>query len=102
VDHRLLVPRLVVAEAVAGLLEGLADAGDVAVPEDPEHPGEEGLLAPVALDVLLGQELDDGLRHRQPPRRGHRVLRSCRLSAVGASRRCRCFIPPTADSRQLS
>ena len=62
--HRLLVAALVVAK-VGVLLERLADAGDVAVAEDAEAAGEEGLLHAVALDVLLLEEGDQRLGHRQ-------------------------------------
>ncbi len=66
-DHRLLVASLVVAE-VGVLLERLADAGDVAVAEDAEAAGEEGLLHAVALGILLLQERDQRLCHRQTER----------------------------------
>ena len=69
--HPLLVARLVVAEPAAGLLQRLAQAGHVAVPEDAEHAREERRLPPVTLDVLLRQELDRRLRDGQPPRRRH-------------------------------
>ncbi len=65
VHHRLLVAGQDVAQA-AVLLQRLADAGDVAVAEDAQHPGEERLLHPVALDVLRGQERHQRLRHRPP------------------------------------
>src|SRR4029077_77708 len=67
VHHRLLVARQDVAQA-AVLLEGLADAGDVAVTEDPEHAGQERRPLAVALDLLLGQEGDERLRGRHPHR----------------------------------
>src|SRR5205085_10473907 len=46
----------------------------------PSHPlfpcttlfRSEEILRAVSLDVLLGEELDDGLGHRQPTRRVHR------------------------------
>jgi len=50
VNHALLVPSLEVAEPITRGLEGLADAGDVAVPEDAEHAREEGVLVSVSLD----------------------------------------------------
>src|SRR5207302_904750 len=60
------------------------DAGHVAVAEDPEHSGEERLLAAVPGDLLLSQELDDrlghretaGLHHRTPEPRGGRAARA--------------------------
>ena len=53
------------------LAQGLADAGDVAVAEDPEAAGEQALGAAVALAVLVGQELDQGLGHGQPAGAAH-------------------------------
>ena len=50
---------------VAELLEGLAETGDVAVAEDPPDPGDEPLALAVALDLLAGEEADDGLPHGQ-------------------------------------
>ena len=60
--HGLLVAREVEAQAIAALLQGLADAGHVAVAEDAEHAGHEAPLHAVALAVLAGQELHDRLR----------------------------------------
>jgi hypothetical protein len=68
VDHRLLVARLEVAQLAGALVQGLSDAGHVAVSEDAEAAGEEALLDPVALHVLVGQEADEGLGHRQSHR----------------------------------
>ena len=65
VHHRLLVASQVVAQCGPVLLEGLADAGDVAVPEDSEHPTEERLLAAVTRRMLLRQEPDHRLGHGQ-------------------------------------
>src|SRR5438477_13119 len=67
VHHRLLVAGQDEAQA-AVLLEGLADAGDVAVAEDAEDARQEGALRAVALDLLLGQEGDERLRGRHPHR----------------------------------
>ena len=75
-DHRLLVAREHVGHVVARLEQGLADAGDVAVAEDAEAAGDQPLLYPVALGVLVGQEPDQGLgdgqSHDQLPPRGIR------------------------------
>ncbi len=50
-----------------GVLEqGLADAGDVAVAEDPEAAGDQPLPGAVALAVLGGQEAHQRLGHREP------------------------------------
>src|SRR5215216_2085718 len=46
----------------------LADARYVAVTEDAPDAGEERLLDAVALDILLGDEFHDGLRHRHARR----------------------------------
>ena len=66
----LLVLRPVVRHLVlvAQLLERLPEARDVAVAEDPPDAGDEPVLLSVPLDVLLRQEADDGLPHRQPNR----------------------------------
>ena len=70
VDLALLVLGPVVRHVafVAELLERLAEPRDVAVAEDPPHAGDEALLLPVPLDVLLRQEADDRLPDRQPNR----------------------------------
>ncbi len=65
-DHALLVAGLVEAEVLAVLQQGLADAGDVPVPEDADGTAEEGLDAIVALDTLSGEEPDDRLANGQP------------------------------------
>jgi hypothetical protein len=70
VDHALLVAGHVVGEHVRVLAQGLAHPGHVAVAEDPEAAREQALGGAVALAVLVGQELDQGLGHGQPPR-GH-------------------------------
>ena len=72
-DHALLVAGHVVGELVRVLAQGLADAGDVAVAEDAEAAGEQALLPAVALAVLVGQELDQGLGHGQPSGAGHQL-----------------------------
>ena len=70
VDHGLLVAREVVAKRVAMLLQRLADAGDVAVAENPEHAAEKRLLMSVARGPLPREESHERLRHRQPYRAG--------------------------------
>ncbi len=47
------------------LLQRLPDPAHVAVPENAQGPGEEGILAPVALDVLVFKKANDGLSGRQ-------------------------------------
>jgi hypothetical protein len=81
VDHPLLVARQQVGQlgrsAQLGLEQRLADAGDVAVAEDPEAAGDQALLLAVALGVLAGQEADERLGHGQPGRGwGHACLRA--------------------------
>ena len=49
-----------------GLEQRLADAGDVAVPEDAEDTFDETLLDAVALAVLRGEEPHDGLPDGEP------------------------------------
>ena len=39
----------------------LTDAGDVAVSENPEHPGEEPLLPTIAPDLLRGEKSEERL-----------------------------------------
>ncbi len=63
--HALLVARLVVAQGAGVLLQRLADAGDIAVPENTPAPGEERSLDAVTLDLLLGEEQDERLGHGQ-------------------------------------
>ena len=62
VDRRLLVAHLVVPE-VGVLHQRLADARHDAVAEDAEAAGEKRILGAVALDVLVLEESDEGLRH---------------------------------------
>ena len=93
VDHRLLVPCLVVAEPVACGLERLAQARDVAMTEDPEHSPEKRMLVAVALDGLDLQEANDGLGGRQALGQGH-------LSTPARKRLMR-RTPPSARWRSL-
>ena len=74
VHHRLLVPREVHGQPVSRLQERLADAGHVAVAENRRHAGEERLFHAVETRVLLGQEFDDRLPHREAPGGGHGAL----------------------------
>jgi hypothetical protein len=66
VDLGLFVPRLEVPQAAGVLLERLPDPRHVAVAEDAEHPGKERPLDAVALHLLLGEEANQRLRHREP------------------------------------
>jgi hypothetical protein len=84
VDHALLVAAEIEGKAVAGLLQGLADASDVAVPEDPEDAGDEAALDAVALGALLGEELDEGLGHGESSRL-HRRSPRCEVRGTRAS-----------------
>ena len=76
VDHRLLVAGQVVRQVgravQLGLQQRLADAGDVAVAEDPEAAGDQPLLDAVALRVLGGQEPHQRLGDGEPD--GHACL----------------------------
>ena len=65
-DHRLLVAREHVGHLVARLEQRLTDAGDVAVAEDAEAAGDQPLLDPVALGVLVRQEADERLADGEP------------------------------------
>ena len=70
VHHRLLVAALVIGQFSGrqqfGLQQRLAEAGDIAVPEDPEAAGEELALHAVPLRVLLSEEFHHGLCDGQP------------------------------------
>ena len=50
------------------LLQRLADAGHVAVAEDPQHAGEEWVLFAIPLDVLVLQKAHQCLSHRDATR----------------------------------
>ena len=70
--HALLVAGQVVLQAVLPLRrldlvlqEGLAQTGHIPMAEDAEHAGEELLLLPVPLAVLVGEKADQGLAHGQ-------------------------------------
>jgi hypothetical protein len=82
VHHRLLVARLVVREKLRALVERLAEAGDVAVPEDPEAAAEEALLDAVALDELRGEEPEQGLPRGETDRRGAATWRAAPLRVL--------------------
>jgi hypothetical protein len=78
VNHRLLVPSLVVGQQLGALVEGLADPGDVAVTEDPEAAAEEPVLDPVSFDVLRREEPDERLcGGERRGRHGRVVASSC-------------------------
>src|SRR5690606_13146326 len=67
VDRRLFVAGLKVRQ-VSMLFQGLPDTGDVTVSKDAEDACKEGSFLAVAHDVLVGQILDERLRHCQPDR----------------------------------
>ncbi len=52
------------------LEQRLADPGDVAVAEDPEHAGDEAAFHAVPLGVLVGEEPHEGLGHGESHRLG--------------------------------
>ena len=83
----LLVLRPVVRHVlgVTELLQRLAQARDVAMPEDAPDTCDEPELAAVAFDVLLGHEADDGLAHGQPDR-FHRTLLAQPIAGTVSSR----------------
>ena len=87
VDLRLLVLGPVVRHllGVAELLEGLTEAGDVAVAEDSPNAGDESLLPAVAFDELLGHEADDGLARGQSnrPHRTSPCATDCKDDIIG-------------------
>ena len=65
-DHRLLVAREHVGHLLALLEQRLADARHVAVTEDAEAAGDQPLLDPVALGVLVRQEPHERLGDGEP------------------------------------
>jgi hypothetical protein len=77
VHHRLLVARQVKTQPIAGTQQRFTKAGDVAMPEDAEHPADKRLILltrAVARGPLRDQKLDDRLgdrhtagSHDQPP-----------------------------------
>ena len=82
VHHGLLVARLKVTEIVGSLVKRLADAADVTVTEDTPAAGEEALLDPIALDVLVREESHQRLRHREP----HRGVRTVQPPTMNTPR----------------
>ena len=54
------------AQGVTELLEGLAQAGHIAVPEDAPEAGDEAALAAIPFGILGGAKTHDGLAHGQP------------------------------------
>ncbi len=88
-DHPLLVAGQQVGQlgraAELGLEQRLADAGDVAVAEDPEAAGDQAPALAVALGVLVGQEADERLGHGEPGGgRGHACLRADVIGSLGS------------------
>jgi hypothetical protein len=67
--HCLFVADLVITK-IGSLLECLADAGDVSMPEDAKTPGKELLLQSVTFDKLVFEKPDDRLS-RGVADRGH-------------------------------
>src|SRR5215472_12523763 len=65
VGHRLLVAAEIVWQSRV-LPQRLSDARDIAMSEDAPGAGEERRLLAVALDVLILEECDSGLRRREP------------------------------------
>ncbi len=61
--HRLLVLAAPGRQLVLDRLQGLAQAGDVAVAEDREHAGKQRHLGPVELGALRHQPAHQRLRH---------------------------------------
>ena len=75
VRHALLVVTLEVGQVVTALFERLADTDHAAVAEDAEDAFDElGFLA-VKADVLVVEELDEGLRHGEFHFSSHYFLR---------------------------
>src|SRR5207249_6581630 len=66
VDHRLFVARLVIAK-IRILLQRLTDACYITVTEDAPHAGEERQFASVAFHILILEEPNERLGHRQSP-----------------------------------
>ena len=73
-------------ERAAELLEGLAQPGHVAMPEDAPETCDEPVLPTIPLDLLGGTEADDCLSHRQPDS-VHRSLLAQPIATKVSSRR---------------
>ena len=65
VGHALLIAALMHHQVAAVLLQGLAKAQHIAMPENSEDPGDKLALYAVDFDVLVVQELHQGLGHGQ-------------------------------------
>ena len=79
--HRLLVLAAPGRQLVLHRLQRLAEAGDVAVPEDREDAGEERHFPAIDHGPLGGQIAHQGLRHGQPDGL-HGFLSSCRFAGA--------------------
>ena len=77
------------------LLQRLPNAGHVAVTEDAEHAGEECVLLSIALDVLILQEKNQGLRHCQATRSPVLLAVSLTLSPSAGAGSFSCHVPRT-------
>ncbi len=73
-------------QGAAELLEGLAQPGHVAVPEDAPETCDEPVLPTIPLDLLGGTEADDCLSHGQPDS-VHRSLLAQPIATKVSSRR---------------
>jgi hypothetical protein len=81
VCHVLFVAALDEGHVIGQFVESLAQAGDVAVPEDPECCGDEAAADAVGDGVLNGQVFDDGLGGGQSD--DLRVSGHCLIPEVG-------------------
>jgi len=63
--HALFILAAIERQFVAVVVQGLAETGDVAVPEDGETAAAQAKLFPVNLDKLVGKMADDGLSQGQ-------------------------------------
>jgi len=76
--HALLVAALVHHQVAGVLFKGLAQAQHIAVAENGEHAGDELALYAVDFDVLVIQELHQGLGHGQSCCGHVRTLYECK------------------------
>ena len=83
--HRLLIMGAQGRQTVARGIQRLAEAGDIAMPEDRPDPGEDRQLLPVDHRLLRCHRGDERLRHGEPDRRHHLLLlnRAARLGPAG-------------------
>jgi len=76
--------------------QGFANAGHVAVPENPEHTGEERMLPSITADVLRGEEPEESLSDGEPGSCSHTKIRRANAESSRSPEQRAKARPPSA------